>query len=78
MLKRVSLIIYFKAPKALKFISKVKDVVYFNKKRKYAIIYCNEEEKQSVIAQLKDIRLVRKIEESMLDSEEYQIDFDVQ
>jgi uncharacterized protein YlbG (UPF0298 family) len=76
--KRVSLIIYFKAPKALKFISKVSEIVYFNKKRKYAIIYCSKGEQEAVTEKLKEIKLIRKVEESMLDNEEYQIDFDVQ
>jgi uncharacterized protein YlbG (UPF0298 family) len=78
MLKRISLIVYFRNPKALKRIEKVSDIKYFTKKKKYAIIYVTEEEKDDKIKQLKEIKLVRKIEESMLENDGYQIDFNVQ
>lgn len=78
MLKRSSLIVYFRNPKALKRIEKIAEIMYFTKKKKYAVIYVTEEEKEEKINELREIKLVRKIEESMLDNEEYQLDFNVQ
>lgn len=74
MLKRKSVIVYFRNPKALKHIEKVGTIMYFTKKKKYAVLYMNEDEIEDKIKQLKEIKLVRKIEESMLDTEEYQLE----
>lgn len=74
MLKRKAVIVYFRNPKALKHIDKINPITYFTKKKKYAILYMNEEEIEVKVKQLKDIKLVVKVEESMLDNEEYQIE----
>jgi uncharacterized protein YlbG (UPF0298 family) len=78
MLNRKSLIIYFKNPKAIKQIARVADIKYFNKKRKYAIIYVDIEEQEKVTNELKLIKLVRRVEESLFENDEYQLDFNVQ
>lgn len=78
MLDRKSLIVYFKNPKAIKQIAKVTDIKYFTKKRKYAIVYVNIEDIEKMTKALKEIRLVRRIEESPFENDEYQLDFDVQ
>lgn len=78
MTNRKSLIVYFKNPKAIKQIARVRDIKYFTKKRKYAIIYVNDGEQEQTIKELKTIKLVRRIEESLYENDEYQLDFDVQ
>lgn len=77
MLKRKGLIVYFRNPKVLKQIEKISEIKYYTKKKKYAIIYVNEENVESKKEELKKLKLVRKIEESLLENEEYQLDFDV-
>lgn len=74
MLKRKSIIVYFRNPKALKHIEKVNPITYFTKKKKYAVLYMTEDEIESKTKQLKDIKLVKKVEESMFSNEEYQIE----
>lgn len=78
MTNRVSLIVYFRNPKAVKHIANIAEIKYYTKKSKFAIIYVNEEEKQEKIKELKKIKLVRKIDESLIENEEYQLDFNVQ
>jgi len=77
MVKRKSLIVYFRTPKAIKLIDRVLPVVYYNKKRRYAIVYSNEEEISVKTEELKAIKLVKKVEESMFETGEYQLEFDV-
>ncbi|MFK5883298.1 MAG: DUF2129 domain-containing protein [Candidatus Izemoplasma sp.] len=77
MLKRKSLIVYFRNPKVLKEIGKISDIKYYHKKRRYAILYVNEEEVEEVSKKIKAIKNVRRVEESLNDNEEYQLDFDV-
>ncbi len=74
MLKRKSVIVYFRNPKALKHIESINAITYFTKKKKYAVLYMNEEEVEPKIKLLKEIKLVRKVEESMADNEEYQLE----
>ena len=78
MLDRKSLIVYFKNQKAIKQIAKITEIKYFTKKRKYAIVYVNSEDREKLTKELKEIRLVRRIEESPFENDEYQLDFDVQ
>ena len=75
MVKRKSLSVYFRNPKVLKQIEKFGDIKYFTKKKKYAIIYVNEEELKDKKKKLQDLKLVRKVEESLFDTNEYQINF---
>ncbi len=77
MTKRKSLIVHFRTPKAVKIIDKILPVVYFNKKRRYAICYVNEELIQEKTKELKAIKLVKRVEESLFETDEYQIEFDV-
>ncbi len=53
------------------------NVTYNHNKRKYAIGYVNEEVLDSVIKQIKGIKHVKTVQESLLDYELYDIDFDV-
>lgn len=75
MLKRKSIIVYFRNPKVLKQVEKFGEIKYFTKKKKYAVIYVNEEELEQKIKELQGLKLVRKVEESLLDTSEYQINF---
>ena len=75
MLKRRSLIVYFRNPKALKKIEKVSEIKYYTKKKKYAVIYVSEEDVERKTKELSDIKLVRRIEESLLDTEGYEMNF---
>ena len=77
MVKRKSIIIYFRSPKAVKQIEKFAPVNYYNKKRRYAISYVNEENLEKTITQLKAVKLVKRVEESLFVTDEYQIDFGV-
>lgn len=77
MTKRKSLIVHFRTPKAVKLIDKILPVVYFNKKRRYAICYVNEEQIEQKTKELKAIKLVKRVEESLFETNEYQLDFDV-
>ena len=77
MIKRKSIIVHFRTPKAIKQIEKISQVTYYNKKRRYAVCYVNEAELQKVMGELKAIKLVKKVEESLFETEEYQLDFDV-
>lgn len=77
MVKRKSLIVYFRNPKVLKHVEKLAEIKYYTKKKKYAVIYVSEEELESKIEQLKGMKLVRKVEESLFETEEYQLEFGV-
>ena len=77
MVKRKSLIVHFRSPKAVKEIEKVAAVSYYHKKRRYAICYIDEQSLEETIKKLKKIKLVKRVEESLFDNQEYQIDFDV-
>jgi len=77
MVNRRSLIVYFRNPKVLKHVEKVSEIKYYTKKKKYAIIYVNEADLESKKEELKKMKLVRKVEESLFDNQEYQIDFSV-
>ena len=75
MLKRKSLIVHFRNPKVLRQVEKFGEIKYFTKKKKYAVIYVNEEELEEKKKELKNLKLVRKVEESLFDTDEYQINF---
>ncbi len=77
MIKRSSLIVHFRSPKAVKHIEKVANVTYYHKKRRYAVCYCDADQVEDVIKKLKKIRLVKRIEESLFETDEYQLDLDV-
>jgi len=77
MTKRKSIIVYFRSPKAVKQIEKVVPVHYFNKKRRYAIGYVSEDQLQAKIKELRAIKLVKRVEESLFETDEYELEFDV-
>lgn len=77
MLKRMCLIIYFKNPKVLKDLKKIGNITYFHKKRRYAVMYVNQEETEKMIERIKQLKYVRNIEESALDQSQYEIEFNV-
>ncbi len=75
MIKRKSLIVYFRNPKVLKQVEKFGEIKYFTKKKKYAVIYVNEEELEQKKKEIQGLKLVSRVEESLLDTTEYQINF---
>lgn len=74
---RRSLIVYFRTPKAIKQIAEFGELKYYTKKGKYAVLYLDENKVEETKEKLNQLKLVRKVEESLLDNKEYQIDFDV-
>ena len=74
---RKSLIVYFRTPKAIKQIAEYGELKYYTKKGKYAVLYLDEDKVEETKEKLVQLKLVRKVEDSLLDSTEYQLDFDV-
>ncbi len=77
MVDRTSLVVYFRNPKAIKKIAPFGEIKYYTKKGKYAILYLNREDVSKVKEQLRKIKLVRKVEETLFVNTEYQLEFDV-
>ena len=74
---RKSLIVYFRTPKAIKQIAEFGELKYYTKKGKYAVLYLDENEVEATTEKLNQLKLVRNVEESLLDNKEYQLEFDV-
>jgi len=74
---RKSLIVYFRTPKAIKQIADFGELMYYTKKGKYAVLYLDEDKVEETKEKLNQLKLVKKVEESLLDDKEYQLDFDV-
>ena len=77
MVNRKSLVVYFRNPKAIKQMAEFGEIRYYTKKGKYAILYLNKEDQSSVTQELLKLKLVRKVEESLFENTEYQLEFDV-
>ncbi len=77
MLKRKSIIVYFKTPKVLKKVESLATISYYNKKRRYAVCYVNEENVDDIKRKLKDLKMVKRVDESLFETDEYQLDFNV-
>jgi uncharacterized protein YlbG (UPF0298 family) len=69
MIERTSLIVYFKSPKVLRNLGKIGEIYYYTKKNKYAVLYVNKEEKEEVIERLKNLKLVKRVEESLFEND---------
>ncbi len=74
---RKSLIVYFRTPKAIKQIADFGELMYYTKKGKYAVLYLDEDKVEDAKEKMNQLKLVRKVENSLLDSQEYQLEFDV-
>ncbi|MGS0973042.1 MAG: DUF2129 domain-containing protein [Candidatus Izemoplasmataceae bacterium] len=68
MIKRTSLIVYFKSPKVLKMLGKIGEIYYYTKRNKYAVIYVNHDEKDSMIEEIRKLKLVKYVEESIFEN----------
>jgi uncharacterized protein YlbG (UPF0298 family) len=77
MVKRKSIIVYFRSPRAIKKISKIADIAYYHKKRKYAVCYINETDLESKTKELKSLKMVKYVDESQFDTTDYQLQMDV-
>lgn len=69
MIKRASLIVHFKSPKVLKMLGKIGEIYYYTKKNKYAVIYVNQDEKDLMIEQIRKLKLVKYVEESIFEND---------
>ncbi len=68
MIDRKGLVIYFSNIKAIKSIKKMDvNISYVNKAGKYLTGYCDASQFQNIKKELKKHRLVRKVEESMVE-----------
>ncbi len=77
MVDRKSLVVYFRNPKAIKQIAEFGEIKYYTKKRRYAILYLNKEDQSRVTEELLKLKLVRRVEESLFENDEYRLEFDV-
>ncbi|MFW5894656.1 MAG: DUF2129 domain-containing protein [Bacillota bacterium] len=68
---RKCLIVYFKSPKVLKRLKTYGNLTYYHKKRKYAVLYVDEEKMQETIDKIEKLHHVRKAEASRLDDTAY-------
>ena len=66
MLNRRSLIIHFRSPKVLKKLKHRGNLVYFHKKRKYAVLYVDDNNSDAIIEEISGYRHVRRVEASLL------------
>ncbi|MFP4287098.1 MAG: DUF2129 domain-containing protein [Candidatus Izemoplasmataceae bacterium] len=62
--ERKTLVVYFRNPKIIKQLENLGHVSYFHKKRRYAILYVNASELETIKTQLEKQRHVRKVEYS--------------
>ena len=77
MTTRKSLIVYFRTPKAIKQIADFGELMYYTKKGKYAVLYLDDNKVEETKEKLNQLKLVRKVEDSLIDNEQYQLEFDV-
>ncbi len=77
MIKRRSVIVFYRRNSALKYIQKIIDVAYSHSKRKYAVGFVNEDKLESVIKAIKEIKHVKTVQERLIDYDDYDIDFNV-
>ncbi len=64
MIKRQGIIIYLHNLRQAKSLRKYGHVHYISRKMKYVVLYCNQDEVESVIRKVKKISSVKKVEPS--------------
>ncbi len=68
MVERKGIVIYFQNKKALKALEKYKiNIAYVNQAGKYLVGYCDETEFNIIKKELKQHKLIRKVEESLIE-----------
>jgi uncharacterized protein YlbG (UPF0298 family) len=77
MTERTSIIVHFRSPKAIKQIEQHANVTYYHKQRKYAVCYVNATDADATMEKLKSLKLVKYVEPSLFETDDYQIDFEV-
>jgi len=77
MVSRVCLIVYFKTPRVLKKLKGITEVAYFHKHRRYAVVYVDKTEVEKVTAKFKELKAVKKVEESQFDMEQFDFNLNV-
>lgn len=78
MINREAIIVYYKSPKLLKVIRDYGHITYFHKKRHYAVVYINSDEKEAAMKKLRALRGIKYVDETHLDRDMYTFDLDVQ
>ncbi len=74
MRNRKSIIVYFKSPRVLKRLKKIGHIAYFHKKRKYAVLYIDEDRGDKIRKELESLKHVRRVEDSLLDDSMYKVE----
>ncbi len=68
MIDRKGIVIYFQNPKVIKIVKKYNiNITYVNKIGKYLTGYCNALDYQTIKKELKKNRLIKKIDESLVE-----------
>jgi len=74
MIDRKGIVIYFQNAKVVKQLDKYNiNIVYVNEAGKYLTGYCNTKDLPNIRKELKNNKLIRKIEESYVDMPEIEI-----
>lgn len=68
MIDRKGIVIYFHNKKAIKAIKKYNiNIIYINEAGRYLTGYCNQEEFSTIKKELKHHKLIRKVDESLVE-----------
>lgn len=70
-ISRKLLVVYYNNPQAIKKLEKHGNLIYHSNKLKYAYLYIDAKEVKSATNNIKNIKGVYKVEESLLEMEEY-------
>lgn len=69
MIDRKGIVIYFSNPKVIKTVKKLNvNITYVNKSGKYLTGYCDTADYQKIKKELKRHRLIRKVDESLVET----------
>ena len=49
-------------------LGKIGEIYYYTKRNKYAVIYVNQDEKDSMIEEIRKLKLVKYVEESIFEN----------
>lgn len=78
MINREPIVVYYRSPKMVKLLRKMGHLTYYHRKRHYAIIYVDAEQKATIIKDIRNLRGVKYVDESHLDRDMYAFDLNVQ
>ncbi len=78
MINREPIVVYYRSPKLVKLLRKMGNLTYYHRKRHYAIIYVDAENKETIMKDIRNLRGVKYVDESHLDRDMYAFDLNVQ